>query len=607
MNRTRNCPAASLDALLEGSLSAAEEEGLARHLDSCPRCRRDLAGRPVRLPGGVVPSPAVLLAQEPALERAILELKTDLHKPPPTAGLAELLAEPWHSGRIGPYQVREVLGRGGMGVVLHAFDPILGRPVAIKALAPHLAAMPAARRRFAREAQLIAAVRHDHIVAIHAVMEADGLPCLVMEYVAGVSLQQRLDEAGPVATDEILRIGAEVARGLEAAHRQGLIHRDVKPANILLEEGSGKVKITDFGLARAVDDASLTSSGVINGTPLYMAPEQARDERLDARADLFSLGSVLYTMCTGEPAFRAKSTPAVLRRICEEEPRPIRELNPAIPEWLEAFISGLHAKDPALRLGDAREAAEMLEQYREHRRRPSLAVAPVLPQRPKSLGRRGRFPASGALLLAMLLGAATLGAFRLEPRWLPQPACADRQTTGTPSKGPGSKHAVFEITLGSKGTPAAAGTPLPRLHFVLTPTHGNGWSVAIVGRDAAKAQSACDKGGHTVVLTGGCVFAGPAGLPLGWIMALPPQGADASSPLSTATEIPGEACAAHAQGAKAISLVLNGRGDAILTIVLPQAALHKPEEIKGCPDGTGGMVSLSIHPALASWLWQWLS
>src|SRR5947208_14122081 len=130
----------------------------------------------------------------------------------------------------------------------------------------------------------------------------------------------------------MLRIGRQIAHGLAAAHAQGLVHRDVEMANILLENGVQRVKITDFGLARAVDDASLTQSGVIAGTPAYMSPEQARGKAVDHRTDLFSLGSVLYTLCTGRPRFRASGTMAVLKRVCEETPRPIREINGEIPD-----------------------------------------------------------------------------------------------------------------------------------------------------------------------------------------------------------------------------------------------------------------------------------
>src|SRR5215472_18420835 len=186
-----------------------------------------------------------------------------------------------------------------MGIVLKAFEPALHRPVAIKVLAPALAGSATARRRFTREAQAAAAVSHDHVVTVHGVSEAEGLPYLVMQYVAGESLQQRLDRTGPLEVAEVVRIGLQAASGLAAAHAQGLIHRDVKPANILLEGGLARVKITDFGLARTADDVGLTQAGVVAGTPEYMAPEQARGEQVDSGADLFSLGSVLYACCTG--------------------------------------------------------------------------------------------------------------------------------------------------------------------------------------------------------------------------------------------------------------------------------------------------------------------
>ncbi len=227
--------------------------------------------------------------------------------------------------------------------------------MAIKVLAPHLAVSGAARRRFAREARAAAAVVHENVMAIHAVAEAHEPPYFVMPYVRGVSLEKRLNEQGPLGLLEVLRIARQIAAGLAAAHAQGLVHRDIKPANILLAEGAERLQITDFGLARAADDASLTRTGVIAGTPQYMSPEQARGEAVDARSDLFSLGSVLYAMCTGHPPFRADTSYGVLRRINETDPRPIREINPEIPAWLTGIIRRLHAKDPAraLRVGGA--------------------------------------------------------------------------------------------------------------------------------------------------------------------------------------------------------------------------------------------------------------
>src|SRR5262245_13474821 len=269
-------------------------------------------------------------------------------------------AEPGSLGRLDHYEILDVVGMGGTGCVLRARDTKLERVVAVKVLAAPLAASGTARRRFAREARAAAAVRDEHVVAIHAVCDDAPVPYLVMEFIDGGNLEALLRKGGPLEIKEVLRIGIQVASGLAAAHKHGLIHRDVKPANILLENGVQRVKITDFGLARAADDASLTQSGVIAGTPTYMSPEQANGEPVDHRSDLFSLGSVLYEMCSGRAAFRAPNTAAVLRRVSEETPRPIREVNPDIPGQLCRLIDRLHAKKPADRPASAREVADLL-------------------------------------------------------------------------------------------------------------------------------------------------------------------------------------------------------------------------------------------------------
>jgi Protein kinase domain len=277
-------------------------------------------------------------------------------------GFLEPSNNPESLGRLAHYEVLQVLGRGGFGVVLKAFDQKLHRAVALKVLAPYLAASGTARQRFLREARAAAAVRHEHVVDIHAVEDTPA-PYLVMEFVAGQTLQRKLDRTGPLALREILRVGAQIARGLAAAHARGLVHRDIKPANVLLEDGSERVKITDFGLARAADDGSLTQSGYVAGTPLYMAPEQAMGEVVDHRADLFSLGSTLYALCTGRPPFRAGTALGILKRVIEDEPRPIREVNPAIPSWLCDVVARLQAKRPADRFASADEVADLLEKH----------------------------------------------------------------------------------------------------------------------------------------------------------------------------------------------------------------------------------------------------
>jgi serine/threonine protein kinase/formylglycine-generating enzyme required for sulfatase activity len=285
-------------------------------------------------------------------------------------------------GRLGGYEVLEVIGRGGMGIVLRALDSKLNRVVAIKVLAPELTSQPQARKRFLREAQAAAAVSHDHVVTIHAVDDgASGsskVPLLVMECIVGQSLQQKIDKVGALSLKEILRIGMQIASGLAAAHKQGLVHRDIKPANILLENGVERVKITDFGLARAMDGVGITVSGQIAGTPQYMSPEQAMGKLIDQRSDIFSLGSVLYTMCTGRPAFRADSAVAILRRVCDDTPRPINEVNAEIPDWLIAIVNRLMAKEPGDRFQSAQEVASLLEQSLAHVQQPQAIAMPQI-------------------------------------------------------------------------------------------------------------------------------------------------------------------------------------------------------------------------------------
>lgn len=265
-------------------------------------------------------------------------------------------------GRLGHYEILEVIGSGAFGTVLKAFDEKLHRIVAIKVLAPQMASTSPARKRFLREARSSAAVRHDNVVSIYAV-EDEPIPYLVMEYIPGQTLQQRLDGKGPLELVDVLRLGKQIADGLAAAHAEDLIHRDIKPGNILLETSvDDHVKITDFGLARTADDASMTQSGMIAGTPLYMAPEQAQGQKLDQRADLFSFGSVLYQMLSGRPPFRAPNTIAVLKRVVEDTPRPIREIIPEVPEWMCELIGNLHAKDPDQRYSSARGVSEILAQ-----------------------------------------------------------------------------------------------------------------------------------------------------------------------------------------------------------------------------------------------------
>lgn len=379
-----------LRGLLDGRLTEEEQADLTRHVGDCADCRR----RMEELAGGIDCLPPESQDQRPrsgeaALRGLVEAVKTqrpmaETAAEQPTAGDVQLdflepPEEPGHLGRLGEYQILEVMGRGGMGVVLKAYEPTLKRVVAIKVLSSHLASNVIARKRFLRESQAAAAISHDHVVAIHTVGEIGGLPFMVMECIGGVSLDARIKRTGPLKVEETLRIGMQTASGLAAAHAQGVVHRDIKPANILLENGVERVKLTDFGLARAVDDVQITQTGVVAGTPEYMSPEQARGETVDHRSDLFSLGCVLYAMCTGRSPFRATTLIDAIRRVCDETPRPIRDVNPEIPDWLTEIIDRLLAKDKQERFQSAEEVADVLGKYLVHVQNPALEVS--LPER----------------------------------------------------------------------------------------------------------------------------------------------------------------------------------------------------------------------------------
>jgi serine/threonine protein kinase len=269
--------------------------------------------------------------------------------------------QPDELGRLGDYRVLQVLGVGGMGIVFRAEDPKLGRLIALKAMRPAIAAHRSAKDRFLREAKATAAIDHDHIVTIHQVGEDRNVPFIAMQFLRGESLQTRLKRDTRLPQREVLRIGREVASGLAAAHKRGLIHRDVKPDNIWLEEETGRVKILDFGLVRAAtDDAGLTQSGVVLGTPRYMAPEQAQGQDVDARCDLFSLGSVLYQIAAGKPPFEGSNLTATLIAVAHTNPEPIeshrRELHPDLSRLIMRLLSKNRDQRPA----SAAEVSEAL-------------------------------------------------------------------------------------------------------------------------------------------------------------------------------------------------------------------------------------------------------
>ncbi|PAY20306.1 serine/threonine protein kinase [Rhodopirellula sp. SM50] len=384
------CRFDQLDAFLAGELSAAQVEQLEQHLDACPFCDEELTRRTADESfwedTKTFLSSADGLASDHDTDNHPLPTMPDQNRfnasgqdtPLGQLSFLDPTDDPHRLGRFGGYEISGIIGQGGMGVVMKGWDVSLDRFVAIKVLNPAYAGHSAARQRFAREAQAAAAILHDNVIAIYGVDHWKEMPYLVMPYIKGESLQQRIDRTAPLSLENILEISLQIARGLAAAHDQGLIHRDIKPANILMPASVSRVIITDFGLARTADDASLTRSGVLAGTPQYMSPEQAKGESIDGRTDLFSLGSVMYTMACGRPPFRAETPYGVLRKITDQPHRPLSQLREDLPPWLETIVDRLLQKDPSERFDDAHQLADYLADYLAHLRQPTTTLLPKI-------------------------------------------------------------------------------------------------------------------------------------------------------------------------------------------------------------------------------------
>jgi eukaryotic-like serine/threonine-protein kinase len=274
----------------------------------------------------------------------------------------------------GRYSLERELGRGGMGIVYLAREVRLDRPVALKLLPASLAAQRTLRERFLREARTAARLSHPHIVPIHAVDEVGDFVFMVMAYVEGMTLEQRVRERGPLPATDAARVLREVAWALAYAHAQGVVHRDIKPANILLEAGSGRALVTDFGIAHVSDSPALTSGAEVLGTAEYMSPEQASGEPVDGRSDLYALGVVGYYMLSGGVPFAGPTVAATLAKQITQVAPPLSSVAPAIPAQLAHAIERCLAKDPAARFDGGEQLAEALGSALERRSRIPLAL-----------------------------------------------------------------------------------------------------------------------------------------------------------------------------------------------------------------------------------------
>jgi TolB-like protein/tRNA A-37 threonylcarbamoyl transferase component Bud32/Tfp pilus assembly protein PilF len=264
---------------------------------------------------------------------------------------------------VSHYKIVEELGRGGMGVVYKAEDITLKRTVALKFLAPHLLADEQQKKRFLHEAQAAAALEHPNISTVHEIHETDGQTFMVMAYIKGESLTDRI-EKGPLEVNEALDVAVQVARGLSKAHSEGVVHRDIKPGNVLITP-EGQAKVVDFGLAKLATQTALTKTGTSVGTVRYMSPEQARGDNTDHRTDIWSLGVVLYEMLTGQLPFRGDVEPAVVYSILNDAPRPVTSVRRDVPIALEDIIDRALEKDPAKRYQTTDEFLRALEEQRD--------------------------------------------------------------------------------------------------------------------------------------------------------------------------------------------------------------------------------------------------
>jgi serine/threonine protein kinase len=379
------CPdSALLHVIRQGNMSPEQELEIAQHLEQCSQCRAVEEMLSLVDDSDLMTEPSI--GDDEPIPSDVAAKLAELHQQADEAGddsecdgeesaehstgdgrdafvieLCQPSTNPDSIGRIGDYDIFERIGHGGMGVVYRGRDSRLGRDVALKLLKPRLAADNVFVERFLREAQSAAGINHRNVITVHSIEFVNGIPVIVMEFVDGESLRARIRRLGPLPLSDVARLGSQIADGLAAAHDQKVTHRDVKPANILLMEGTDEVRITDFGLARAEGASRLTRSGTLLGTPRYMSPEQARGDKTGPASDLFCLGSVLYTMCVGRPPFSGKNQGEVVTAVAHAKVESIEQIDPTLPAWLTAVIRKLHAKNPEDRFADGREVSAILK------------------------------------------------------------------------------------------------------------------------------------------------------------------------------------------------------------------------------------------------------
>lgn len=337
------------------------------------------------------------------------------HTLPGSAGDDKELA----AATVGRYRISGRLGRGGMASVFKAHDPQIGRDVAIKFLHANLAQDADCRMRFLREARAAGGLAHPNIVVVHDVGEIDGRPYMAMELLPGRTLSEELEGGRTLPIRDVVGIGIQLGKALAYAHDHGVVHRDIKPGNIMRDAASRSVKVTDFGIAHVEEMGAgeqRTRVGDVIGTPQYMSPEQARGDKLDGRSDLFSVGIVMYQMLTGHRPFRGENLVAIATKIVNEQPKPVHELRKDVPASLRRVVERCLAKDPAQRFQSGRELAEALVKIRSEIDEKTREAA-----RPRIVPLRVKWAAAMAIFVALVMGAtATLISYKQQAAMMAQ-------------------------------------------------------------------------------------------------------------------------------------------------------------------------------------------
>ncbi len=407
--RSTDCQPERLARFLAGSVSAEETQKIERHLNVCRDCQQHIersaanaeswnkaseflntktdAPDVTRAIGMLMTGPAsqfsTRLIEQSTTHQATLEyLRCWLREEEGSQCI----------GRLAQYEVTDLVGRGGMGLVLKARDTSLDRTVAIKTLAPHLVDHHKARADFFREATLAASLRHPHLIEIYSVDTWDGIPYLVMPFFSGALHSHCADRT--LSLMEILSVTRQIAEGLAAIHARDLVHRDIKPSNVLLEDDMDSVVISDFGLARAADGQAVTMTGMLAGTPAFMSPEQARGEKIDGRSDIFSLGSLMYWLAAGRTPFEAENSYGTIRGIVEQPHNPVLNCRPDLPSWFDQLLNRMLIKDRDSRRDTAAEIADRLAQCLGHCQNPSQTPLP-------SVLRQSRWKRPGTIAAAI--------------------------------------------------------------------------------------------------------------------------------------------------------------------------------------------------------------